>query len=167
MKSITRRLVHPFPPVIDQECRVLILGSVPSVKSVEQNFYYMNKLNRFWKMISQILGEDLTSVQPSTRRDILLSHHIALYDSVYECEIKGSSDASVKIITPTNVKELIRNTKISKILCNGKLSYKIAFENNADLQKMMVAMPSTSSANAQFRLDALIETWKKELEVLK
>ncbi len=163
----TRYLVHPFLPVIDKECRVLILGSVPSVKSVEQNFYYMNKLNRFWKMLSVILGEDLTSVGTDAKREILLAHHIGLYDSVYECEIKGSSDSSVKIITPTDIGQLVSGTKVDKVLCNGKLSYKIACEYNPDVVDKILSMPSTSSANAQYDIDRLVDIWNKELDHLK
>ncbi len=159
----TRHLIHPFEPVIDQDCRVLILGSVPSVKSVEQNFYYMNKLNRFWRMMSTILGEDLIGADIPTKRQILLAHHIALYDSVYECEIEGSSDSSVRIITPTDICKLVSTTKIDKVLCNGKLSYKIATANNPTFAGKILSMPSTSSANAQFDLDRLVEIWMGEL----
>lgn len=82
-----------FPPIFDEQCRLLILGSFPSVKSREVSFYYGNKQNRFWGVLEEALGLDKFAA-PSDKAAFLLERHIALWDVVCECEIKGSSDSS-------------------------------------------------------------------------
>lgn len=157
-----RHIKHPFPPVVDKDCKILILGSVPSQKSVEQNFYYGHPQNRFWKVLSQVLGEDFVldgdADKIEKRKALLLSHHIALYDSVEECDILGSSDAHVRNAVPSDIEGIISGTKISKIFCNGATSYKFFAKHHKDLTA--VTLPSTSPANASWTLDKLIEAWK-------
>ena len=77
-----RHIKHPFPAVVDSKPRILILGSDPSIKSVENNFYYMHPKNRFWKVLSAIFGVDLYSATVDERISFLLENKIALYDSV-------------------------------------------------------------------------------------
>lgn len=154
-----RHVKHPFGAVIDKNCKVLILGSVPSVKSVEGNFYYMHPQNRFWKMMSQILGEDLVCQDTSSRAEILLRHHIALYDSVEECDILGSSDSKIANVIPADIPGLIKNTNISHIFCNGAASYDNLMKFHPALLQMTTKLPSTSPANASFSLERLTEAW--------
>ncbi len=90
-----RHIKHPFGPVIDKNCTVLILGSVPSVKSVEHNFYYMHPQNRFWTVMANVLNENLKGAEISERKATLIKHRVALYDSVEECDIEGSSDSKI------------------------------------------------------------------------
>lgn len=92
----TRHIVHPFAPVMDARCTVLILGSVPSVRSVEEGFYYMHPKNRFWPVIGALTGEDYAAMNFAARRAALTRHGIGLYDAVYECDIMLSSDAKAK-----------------------------------------------------------------------
>lgn len=153
-----RHIKHPFPPVIDNDCKVLILGSVPSVKSVEANFYYGHPQNRFWKVLSTLLGEDFVSADKDAKRLLLLSHHIALYDSVEECDILGSSDAHVKNVAPADIEGMIEGTKISKIFCNGNTSLKYFEKYHPTLTATL--LPSTSPANASWTFDKLVESWK-------
>ena len=92
-------LNHTIPPVYDSKSRVLILGSFPSVKSREQQFFYGHKQNRFWRVMAQVLNcavpEDIAQ-----KRNMLLTHHIALWDVIASCEITGSSDASIRDVVP-------------------------------------------------------------------
>ena len=88
----TRHIVHPFAPVMDARCTVLILGSVPSVRSVEEGFYYMHPKNRFWPVIGALTGENYAALDFSARGAALTRHGIGLYDAVYECDIMLSSD---------------------------------------------------------------------------
>ena len=161
-----RHIKHPFPPVIDEDCKILILGSVPSVKSVEQNFYYGHPQNRFWKVLSAVLGEDfvLSNEENKTdkRKTLLLKHHVALYDSVEECDILGSSDAHVKNVVPSDMEGLIKSTKISKIFCNGATSLKYFEKYHKTLSATL--LPSTSPANAAWTLDKLVDAWKVILQ---
>lgn len=155
---IERHVKHTFPPVVDNDCTILILGSVPSVKSVEADFYYGHPQNRFWKVLSALFGENFLNADKETKRNLLLSHHVALYDSVEECDILGSSDAHVSNVIPADIQGLILNTKISKIFCNGNASYKYFTKYHPTLTATL--LPSTSPANAAWTLDKLIDAWK-------
>ncbi|MDR3318765.1 MAG: DNA-deoxyinosine glycosylase [Clostridiales bacterium] len=159
-----RHIVHPFSPIIDGRSAALILGSVPSVKSAEYGFYYMHPQNRFWRIMSDYCGCDLTGASPDYKRERLLEKRIALYDSVYECDITGSSDASVTNVVPVDIKKMIRAYPIRKILCNGALAYGIAVKYNPDAGIPFVKMPSTSPANAAATLEALTAVWARELD---
>lgn len=155
-----RHVKHPFGAVVDSECKILILGSVPSVKSVENAFYYMHPKNRFWKVLSALLGTDLYSADIPTRKRVLLAHNIALYDSVEECDISGSSDSKISNVIPADIPKLIENTKISHIFCNGAAAYTNLLKYNPQLEAITTKLPSTSPANAACSLDELIEKWK-------
>ncbi|MBR3909883.1 MAG: DNA-deoxyinosine glycosylase, partial [Anaerotignum sp.] len=85
---------HPFPPLFNSDSKILILGSFPSVKSRENNFFYGHPQNRFWKVMAQVLGEEVPKTSDE-KRAILLKHGVALWDCIACCEISGSSDASI------------------------------------------------------------------------
>ena len=155
-----RHVKHPFGAVIDRDCKILILGSVPSVKSVENNFYYMHPKNRFWKVLSALLGEDLYSADIPTRKRVLLAHNIALYDSVEECDISGSSDSKISNVIPADIPKLIDGTNISHIFCNGAASYANLLKYHPQLEPITTKLPSTSPANAACSLEKLIAQWQ-------
>ena len=96
LKDKYSRIIHPLKPLYDENSKVLILGSFPSVKTREYGFFYGHKQNRFWK-IMEILFETTLTRDIDERKYFLLGHHIALYDSIYACDIIGSSDASIKL----------------------------------------------------------------------
>lgn len=147
-----------FGPIFNSESRVLILGSFPSVKSRQIDFYYGNKQNRFWRTICGFFGEEI----PETTQEktaFLLKNKIALWDMVTACEVTGSSDASIKNEELANLEEVLSNAKIEKILLNGTLSYNLFMRKYASLAKIAVKMPSTSPANPRFS----IEIWQEEL----
>lgn len=98
-------VMHPFEPVWNAESRVLILGSLPSVKSREQNFYYGHPQNRFWKVLSACLdGPELTTVEE--KKTFLLANHIAVWDVIESCLITGSSDSSIRDVRVNNLQPL-------------------------------------------------------------
>lgn len=153
-------VVQPFAPVFDEESEILILGSLPSVKSRENGFYYGHPQNRFWKVLSAVIGckEPCDIAQ---KKDMLLSHHIALWDVIYECDIKGSSDSSIKNVVTADISGIIRKSRIRYIYVNGKTAekyYKKYIE--PDLHIKAVVLPSSSPANAAFSLSALIDSWE-------
>ncbi len=154
---IERHVKHTFPPVVDTECKILILGSVPSIKSIEADFYYGHPQNRFWKVLSLIYGEDFSNVNKEEKQNLLLKHHIALYDSVEECDILGSSDAHITNVIPSDIEAIIANTKISKIFCNGNTSYKL-FKKYHSIPAVL--LPSTSPANANWSIEKLVDAWQ-------
>ena len=155
-----RHVKHPFAPIIDEHCRVLILGSVPSVKSVENNFYYMHPQNRFWKLMSYLLNEDFVSADIQTRTTLLLKHNIALYDSVEECDIEGSSDTKIKNVVPSDIPSFLAAADIKHIFCNGTASYNYLTKFYPEYRQFTTKLPSTSPANAKYSIPTLAEDWK-------
>lgn len=151
---------HPFAPVYNSESRILILGSLPSVQSRAVHFYYGHPRNRFWKMLAAILH---TSVPETVeqKKELLLSHGIALYDAIAQCEIRGSSDASIRNVIPADLTPILQNAPIQAILCNGKAALKYYQRYQQPVTGIeAVGLPSTSPANASCSLEALVEAWK-------
>ena len=159
-------IIHPFKPVIFKESRVLILGSFPSVKSREVDFYYGNKNNRFFKILEVIFDEKIGESKEE-KIDFLKRHKIALFDVVKSCEIVGSSDSSISVKEVNDIGKLIENTDIEKILLNGKKAFEI-FQKYIKIDKIKYFyIPSSSPANASFSLDRLVFEYRKQLEYLK
>ena len=141
-------IVHPFPPLYNSESRILILGSLPSVKSREQMFFYGHPQNRFWKMISGVFKEAVPQTIEE-KKAFMLKHNIALWDTIYSCDIIGSSDSSIKNVEPTDLKSIVDNSKIEKVICNGKTSGK--YYEKYQMKYLGIKpdiLPSTSPANA-------------------
>ena len=159
-------IIHPFKPVIFKESRVLILGSFPSVKSREVDFYYGNKNNRFFKILEVIFDEKIDESKEA-KIDFLKRHKIALFDVVKSCEIVGSSDSSLSVKEVNDIGKLIENTDVEKILLNGKKAFEI-FQKYIKIDKVKYFyIPSSSPANASFSLDRLVFEYRKQLEYLK
>lgn len=156
-------LEHPFPPVVDENCRTLILGSFPSVKSREDGFFYGHPQNRFWPMIAAIFGEDVPADIPA-KKALLLRHHIALWDVIASCEIEGSSDASVKNAIPVDITRVTSVAILTRVICNGTLAEKLYKRHLLPLTGIdPIILPSTSPANAAWSMDRLIQVWSAEL----
>ncbi|MFG6336145.1 MAG: DNA-deoxyinosine glycosylase [Lachnospiraceae bacterium] len=151
---------HPIPPLYDEFSRVLILGSFPSVKSREQQFFYGHKQNRFWRVMAQVLDCPVP-VSIEQKREMLLSHHIAVWDVIAGCEITGSSDASIRNVTPNDLSEILTCADIREIYTNGgkagQLYKKYIYPANG---REAVTLPSTSPANAGYSLEKLVEAWR-------
>ena len=163
MTAKTQKIKHPFEPICNENSRILILGSFPSVKSREQSFYYGHPQNRFWRMLSGVFGEQ-TPVSLEEKKEFLLSHAIALYDVISSCEIEGSSDSSIKNATPNDIRSIVEGAQIEKIITNGKLAHKLYEKHIAEnIALPEVCLPSTSPANAAFSLERLISEWRAEL----
>lgn len=158
-----QHIIHPFPPLFHSESKILILGSLPSVKSREQMFFYGHPQNRFWKMLSQIFEEPIPQ-SIEEKKQLILRHDLALWDTIYSCDIIGSSDSSIKNVIPTDLMEILKKSKIKKIICNGKASgkYYTQYQMKSTLIEPVI-LPSTSPANAACKLEQLVMQWGKEL----
>ena len=146
---------HKFGPVFNKDSEYLFLGSFPSVKSREKNFYYMHPKNRFYPLLKEVFDDDFTNLDIEVKKELLLKHHIALFDVIQSCEIVGSSDSSIKNIKVNDIKKIIDNTKINKIILNGKLAYNLFIKHFPDLVNIAYYLPSTSAANAACSLEKL------------
>ena len=152
---------HTLEMVHDKDSEILILGSFPSVKSREYNFYYMHPQNRFWKMLEGVYLDNFTSSSIETKKMLLKKHHLSLYDVVEECTITGSSDASLKVVKYSDIDYFINSSKINKIILNGKLSYNHFIKKYPHYKDIAYYLPSTSPANARTSLDELIKNYKR------
>ena len=152
-------IYSPLSPVFDNNSRILILGSYPSEKSRAAKFYYAHPKNRFWSVLSNLIGVNFCEMNPKQKTDALLQHYVALSDVVYGCDILSSSDASIKNVVPSNVTEIIKNSKVTHIFLNGKTAYKFFLKYFPEYQKMATCLPSTSPANAAKSLDKLLSDW--------
>lgn len=151
---------HPFEPVFDKESKILILGSFPSVKSREQHFFYGHPQNRFWKVVSGVLEQEVPRTIDE-KRAFLLKNHIALWDVIASCDIVGSSDSSIKNAKPTDLQRILDGSMIECIFCNGKTSGKM-FEQYQEKQlgRSAQVLPSTSPANAAWSVERLMGEWE-------
>ena len=152
-------LTHPFPPLYNQNSKILILGSFPSVKSREQMFFYGHPQNRFWKVMSAVFECD-TPVTIDEKKQFLLEHNVALWDVIASCEITGSSDTSIKNVIPNDITEILEAADIKQIFVNGKTAekyYKKYIEDVTGIKAVCLA--STSPANAAWNVERLALSW--------
>lgn len=141
-------------PIVFEDSRILIVGSMPSVISLKEQMYYANKTNRFWKILEEVYQEN-------DKIKLLKVSHIALWDICHSCIRKTSADSEIKDIEPNDISKLLNTYKnIEKVICNGRTSYNTMKKYFPDIET--VYCPSTSSANARFSLEQLIEIYKKE-----
>ena len=164
-KRVPETVRHPFPPLFDASSRVLILGSLPSVASRQAYFYYMHPRNRFWAVMSALLGTDLVSATIEEKKRILLSHGIALHDVVSSCRIVGSGDASIRDVVYTDVPAILARSEIKAIFLNGTKAYSLFLRGFPQYSDMAFLLPSTSPANAARSLAELTEEWGKALKL--
>ena len=141
------RINHPFGPLYDSNSRILILGSFPSVKSREQNFFYGHPQNRFWKVLAKVLGEDIPVTIPQ-KKAMLKKHHVALWDVLESCTIVGASDTSIEDVVPNKISRVVKGSKVTRIFCTGATAYRLYQKYCArDVGIDAVKLPSTSPAN--------------------
>lgn len=152
-------IVHPIPPLYDENCKILILGSFPSVKSREAMFFYGHPQNRFWKLMAALFEE----AYPQTieeKKSLVLKHHIAMWDTIRSCTITGSSDSSIKDVVPNDLSVILDNSRVERIFCNGATSYRLYMRYIYPTTGVKaVKLPSTSPANAAFNLERLLTEW--------
>ena len=159
MSSQEQRILHPFGPLFGPESRILILGSFPSVKSREQNFFYGHPQNRFWKVIAALFDQPVPATIPA-KKELILSHSLALWDSIASCVITGSSDASIREVRPNDLRIILDSSPIEKIYCNGRKSHEMYNRYILPvLGREASCLPSTSPANAQWSLEKLTAAW--------
>ena len=164
LRMETLRLSHGFGPVIASDTEILVLGSFPSVRSREAAFFYMHPQNRFWKLLSDILGADFLTASPEEKRALLLRFQIGLYDVIETCTVKGSSDASIREVRPADLPGILRGTQVRKILLNGKTAGNLFGRLFPAFPVPSEILPSTSPANAKIAYPALKEAWEKALK---
>ena len=161
--------VHPvpplYPPLYNESSKTLILGSFPSVKSREMQFFYGHPQNRFWKLLARLFDEEVPQTVEQ-KKELVLSHNLALWDVIHSCTITGSSDSSIRDVVPNNISVVLQNSNVDRIFANGATAFKlynkyILPQTNIEAVKL----PSTSPANAAWSLEKLTKTWKEIIEI--
>ncbi|RHV05981.1 MULTISPECIES: DNA-deoxyinosine glycosylase [Clostridia] len=152
---------HDFEPVFDENSKVLILGTFPSVKSRENRFYYGHPQNRFWKVIAGLTESEVPQTIEEKKK-LLLEHGIAIWDVIESCDIIGSSDSSIKNVVPADIERVVANSKIQNIYANGGTAKKL-YEKYSQKKtgREIIGLPSTSPANAAYSLERLLECWQE------
>ena len=158
---------HEFDPVYDKNSKILILGTFPSVKSREMQFYYGHPQNRFWKLLARLTNWPQPTTIPE-KKEMLLKNNIAIWDVIQSCEIAGSSDSSIKNVIANDLTQVLSDSSITRIYANGKTAEKL-YNTYVKPQTGIdvIPLPSTSPANAAYSLDRLAASWAKILEVLE
>ena len=154
------RQIHNIEPIYNKDSIILILGSFPSVKSREAKFFYHHPQNRFWKVLAHIYKHDAL-ITIEDKKNFLLENHIAVWDTIESCDIKGSSDSSIENVKANDINKILEVAHIQAIYTNGKKSHQMYQKYLLDkTHKEDICLPSTSSANASYSLEKLIEYWK-------
>lgn len=150
---------HTLEPFYNKKSKILILGTMPSSKSREYGFYYMHPQNRFWKVLSEILGENFpTTIQD--KKVLLNKYGIALWDVLSSCDIIGSSDSSIKNPKPNDIKRLIYKTNINAVFVTGKKALELYNKFIFNMVNISpIYLPSTSPANQTISYNQLKEKY--------
>jgi hypoxanthine-DNA glycosylase len=157
---------HPFDPIYDENSRILILGTFPSVKSREVQFYYGHPRNRFWKTLAALLQADFPQTVEEKIR-FLKTHHIALWDTCAACDIDGSADATIRRTVPNDIRPILKTADIRAIFCGGKTAGRLYETHIYPLTGIeATVLPSTSPANAACTDAMLIDAWSAILPYL-
>lgn len=152
------RLQHTIAPLYDEHSKILILGSFPSVKSRESGFFYGHPQNRYWRVLATLWDEPLPQTIEQ-KRDFLLRHHIAAWDVIADCEIVGSSDASIRDAVPNDLGPIFETAAIRAVFVNGATAARL-YQKHMKNYPTAHVLPSTSPANAAWNLERLCRAWQ-------
>lgn len=156
-------LVHPVEALFNENSKILILGTFPSVKSREAKFFYGHPQNRFWRVMARLCDAELPQTVED-KKNLILDNHFALWDVIHSCDVEGSADSSIKNVVPNDISVILKNSKVSRIFVNGKKAeslYKKYLEKETGITA--VCLPSTSPANALWSEDRLTEYWRSHI----
>ena len=152
---------HNLPPIYDVSSRVLILGTMPSPKSREAEFYYAHPQNRFWKLLSCVFSEQ-PPLANEERRIFLQRHHIALWDVLHSCEIEGADDASIRRPEANDLSLILGKADIRRIFTTGTKAYAFYEKLCKPYTKIEACpLPSPSPANCRYSFEYLLEQYRQ------
>lgn len=167
VQNETEQVTHNFSPIYDSHSRILMLGTMPSPKSREVGFYYGHPRNRFWKVMSDVCGEPV----PETKEEKIsfaLRNHIAVWDVLAGCEIRGADDSSIKNPVPNDMKEILKKADIRAIFATGMKAaqlYRRYCYSETGME--IITLPSTSPANCAVSYEKLFQAYEVILKYLR
>ncbi|AWH54838.1 DNA-deoxyinosine glycosylase [Stenotrophomonas sp. ESTM1D_MKCIP4_1] len=160
-----------LPAQVDVDCRVLVLGSMPGVASLQEQQYYAHPRNRFWPLMGDLCGFD-PSLPYAARLRALAAAGVGVWDVIGQCQRRGSLDAGIVrgSEVPNPLPALIAGLpRLRLVACNGGAAWQA-------LQRWVVpdlaaappllALPSTSPANAAWSLPRLRQAWQPLADAL-
>ena len=158
--------LYSFPPIAAPDAQVLILGTMPSVKSLQLSQYYGNKANAFWKLMFLICNEPF-SLDYNVRKDLLIKNKIAVWDTLQACEREGSLDSAINSEVPNNFEDFFNSHPEIKLIAFNGLSAAAYFHAHGKkpLNVVLVTLPSTSPANASMSFNQKLKAWEIIREV--
>ena len=148
-----------FPPVIDENCKVLILGSFPSPASLAKQQYYGHPQNHFWKLMGVLLDEPLYDMTYAERLPLLLKNGIGLWDVLHQCERAGALDSNIRNAVNNDFRKVTRVVPGLRRVCfNGKTAgqFEPVFR---DAGYATLVLPSSSPAYT-LKFDAKLKVWR-------
>lgn len=165
-RNRVQHIEHGIEPVFDDRSEVLVLGTMPSPKSREVQFFYGHPQNRFWRVLAALFDEPVPE-DNAERTDLLLRHHIALWDVLASCDIEGASDASIANARPNDLARVLSAAPIRQIFCTGATAARYfgkLCEPTCD--RAAIKLPSTSPANAAWSLPRLVDAYRPVAEAV-
>ncbi|MDR0407823.1 MAG: DNA-deoxyinosine glycosylase [Campylobacteraceae bacterium] len=162
-------LTHPFECIFDKHSKVLILGSFPSPKSRQNGFYYGHSANIFWKILPLIIGKNEQLSDEKSKKTFLLRNHIAVWDVLHSCEIKGADDSTIRNPIPNDFSDIFERAQIKAVFTTGKKATTLFEKLCAEKVGLNpIYLPSTSPANVRLHKSAdFLERWKLVATALK
>ena len=155
-------ICQSFEPIWAENARVLIVGSMPSVKSLEDAQYYAHPRNAFWPMMFDVFGET-PSRDYERKKALIREHGLALWDAAAMCEREGSLDSDMRDVVYNDFGRLYdRCPNIETVLCNGATAHKLFLKSGWAGERRVIRMPSTSPAYT-LPYAKKLETWKETL----
>ena len=159
-RNVIMKVIHPIKPFYNSDSEILILGSMPSIVSRQKGFYYMHPQNRFWNVLACVFNEKIDDTIDA-KKEFLLKHKFALWDTIKSCEIIGSKDSSIKNIKVNNINKLLKETKIKDIYTLGKKSYDLYNKYIYPKTKIKaIYLYSTSPANCAIPFSKIVDNFK-------
>lgn len=158
------KIYHPIEPLYNENSKILVLGSFPSVKSREQGFFYGHPQNRFWRLWAHMFSEKCPETVEE-KRDFALRHRMALWDVIASCTLSGSADSTIKNVTANDIRPILKAADVKNIYTNGKTAGKYYIKYIFPVTgRSSICLPSTSPANAAYNLDLLTSAWQRAAE---
>lgn len=152
---------HELPPVFDKESRILVLGTIPSPKSREQGFYYGHPRNRFWKMMALVFEEPMPETVEE-RRTMALRNHVAIWDVLASCTIRGAEDASIRDVVPNDIRLILSQADIRAVFTTGAKAAALYRKYCEPVCGMpCISLPSTSPANCRMKDEELLQYYRQ------
>jgi hypoxanthine-DNA glycosylase len=149
-----------FEPIVAPDTRVLVLGSLPGERSLAAGHYYAHPRNRFWHLVGRVIGTDLEPLAYDARLAALLEAGIGLWDTVATARREGSLDAAIREAEATRLADLAATLPdLRAVGFNGAMAARIGMPQLTGSGLSLVALPSSSPANASIPLATKEKLW--------